>query len=168
MTNSITPTNNILTTNNGNTSTSTTTTNNGNTLISSKEDQKTNYEVGKNESKVISAPGEVKRLTASVVVDGTLDPATQQTIESAVGNAIGMDTDRGDKVSVLGMDLIQRLKIKAKAEVDAMNAQPGNTSSKNTMTIIAGILGTYTFRCNYFLNCKRRRKNKESEKMINY
>ena len=47
---------------------------NGNTNSkSSKEDQKTNYESGKTESKVISAPGEVKRLTATVFVDGDLD-----------------------------------------------------------------------------------------------
>jgi len=161
MTNSITPTNNsnTSTTNNGNTSTSTTTTNNGNTLISSKEDQKTNYEVGKNESKVISAPGEVKRLTASVVVDGTLDAATQQTIENAVGNAIGMDTLRGDKVSVLGMAFDTTAQDQAKAEVDAMNAQAA-TSSKNTMMIIAGILGTLLLGIIIFLIVKRRKNKK--------
>ena len=54
-----------------------TNTTNGDKSTSSKENQKTNYEVGKSESKVISAPGEVKRLTASVIVDGTLDDATK-------------------------------------------------------------------------------------------
>jgi len=127
-----------------------TSTNNGN-----KEDQKTNYEVGKNESKVISAPGEVKRLTASVVVDGTLDAATQQTIENAVGNAIGMDTLRGDKVSVLGMAFDTTAQDQAKAEVDAMNAQAA-TSSKNTMMIIAGILGALLLGIIIFLIVKRR------------
>ena len=146
-------TNSITSTNNGNTSTATTT--NDDKSTSSKEDQKTNYEVGKNESKVISAPGEVKRLTASVVVDGTLDAATQQTIENAVGNAIGMDTLRGDKVSVLGMAFDTTAQDQAKAEVDAMNAQAA-TSSKNTMMIIAGILGALLLGIIIFLIVKRR------------
>ena len=41
-----------------------------------KEEQVTNYEVGKTENKVISAPGEVRRLTASVIVDGELQKVT--------------------------------------------------------------------------------------------
>lgn len=70
---------------------------------SSKEDQKTNYEVGKSETKVIAAPGEVKRITASVLIDANLDTQTQEEIQKAVENAIGFDATRGDQVSVLGI-----------------------------------------------------------------
>jgi len=149
--------------------TNTITTTNGDKSTSSKEDQKTNYEVGKNESKVISAPGEVKRLTASVVVDGTLDAATQQTIENAVGNAIGMDTLRGDKVSVLGMAFDTTFQDQAKAEIDAMNAQAATSTSttKNIMMIIAGILGVLLLGVIIFLIAKRRKKNKvENDQLL--
>jgi len=151
------------------TNTITTNTTNGDKSTSSKEDQKTNYEVGKNESKVISAPGEVKRLTASVVVDGTLDAATQQTIENAVGNAIGMDALRGDKVSVLGMAFDTTLQDQAKAEIDAMNAQAATATSntKNIMMIIAGILGALLLGVIIFLIAKRRKKKKvENDQLL--
>ncbi len=146
-----------------NTATNTT----GDTSTSSKEDQKTNYEVGKNESKVISAPGEVKRLTASVVVDGTLDAATQLTLENSIGNAIGLDALRGDKVSVLGMAFDTTLQDQAKAEVDAMNAE-ATTTNTNRMMIIAGILGTLLLGLIIFLLVKRRKKKKvENEQLLN-
>ncbi len=149
--------------------TNTITTTNGDKSTSSKEDQKTNYEVGKNESKVISAPGEVKRLTASVVVDGTLDAATQQTIENAVGNAIGMDKLRGDQVSVLGMAFDTTLQDQAKAEIDAMNAQAATATAtnKNIMMIIAGVLGALLLGVIIFLIAKRRKKKKvENDQLL--
>lgn len=138
-----------------------TTTTNGDNSTSSKEDQKTNYEVGKSESKVISAPGEVKRLTASVMVDTTLDDATRQQLENAVGNAIGLDALRGDQVSVLAIPFDTTIADKAKAEADAVSAQAASTS-KNTIMIIAGVLGTLVLGMLIFLIVKRR-KNKKVE-----
>ncbi|EKQ51091.1 MULTISPECIES: flagellar basal-body MS-ring/collar protein FliF [unclassified Clostridium] len=142
-------------------------TNNNNNSTSAKEDQKTNYEVGKTESKVISAPGEVKRLTATVMIDGNLDAATQQTLEDAIGNAIGLDKLRGDQVSVVGMAFDTSLQDQAKAELDAMNAQAA-TDSKNKMMIIAGVLGAVLLGLIIFLIARRRRKKKvENEQLIN-
>lgn len=141
----------------------TTTTDNS---TSSKEDQKTNYEVGKSESKVISAPGEVKRLTASVVIDGNIDDATRQTLENAVGNAIGLDTLRGDQVSVLGMTFDTTLQDEAKAEVDAMNAE-AEAASRDRMITIAGIVGTLLLGLIIFLLVRRRKKKKvENEQLF--
>ena len=74
------------------------------TSKSSKEDQKTNYESGKTESKVISAPGEVKRLTATVFVDGDLDAKLQKAIENSVGTAIGFNLERGDAITIEGIN----------------------------------------------------------------
>lgn len=67
------------------------------------EEQSTNYESGKSESTIISAPGEVKRLTATVFIDGNLDAKLQKAIESAVGNAIGFNIERGDAITVEGI-----------------------------------------------------------------
>ncbi|WP_297416966.1 flagellar basal-body MS-ring/collar protein FliF [Clostridium sp.] len=142
--------------------TNTTTNNNSN---SSKEDQKTNYEVGKTESKVISAPGEVKRLTASVMIDGNLDAATQQTLQDAVGNAIGLDKLRGDQVSIVGMAFDTSAQDQAKAELDAMNAQAA-TDSKNRMMIIAGVLGAVLLGLIIFLISRRRRKKKVGNQQL--
>lgn len=145
--------------------TNTITTTNGDQTNSSKEDQKTNYEVGKSESKVISAPGEVKRLTASVVVDGNLDEATQQTLSNAVGNAIGVDVLRGDQVSVLGMAFDTTAQDQAKAQFDAMNAEAA-TSSRNLMMIIAGVLGAIILGIIIFFVMKRRKKKTEENEVL--
>lgn len=144
------------------------TTTNGDKSTSSKEDQKTNYEVGKSESKVIGAPGEVKRLTASVVVDGNLDDATRQQLENAVGNAIGLDALRGDQVSVLGIPFDTTIGDQAKAEIAAMNADAtaSTATSKNIMLIIAGILGVLLLGTIIFLIAKRRKKNKVKNEQL--
>ena len=139
----------------------------GDKSTSNKENQKTNYEIGKSESKVISAPGTVKRLTAAVVVDGNLDDATRQQLEALVGNVIGYDALRGDKISVLGMPFDTTVKDKAKAEVDAMNAEVTTANNTRTM-IIAGILGTLLLGLIIFLILKRRKKKKvENEQLLN-
>jgi flagellar M-ring protein FliF len=98
----------------------------GNNTTSSKEEVTNNYNVGKAESKTISAPGEVKRVTASVMVDGKLDDATKQEIQKAVGSAIGYKADRGDEISVVGLNFDQTAKNDAKAEIEAMKKQMEN------------------------------------------
>ncbi|MBA8984292.1 flagellar M-ring protein FliF [Clostridium saccharobutylicum] len=140
-------------------------TNNGNNSTSAKEDQKTNYDTGKTESKVISAPGEVKRLTASVIVDGQVDAATQATLENIVKNAIGLDANRGDQVTVAGMTFDTSSQDAAKAQIDAMNAQEA-ASSKNKMMIIGGILGAILLGTIAFFIIKRRKKKQEEEDQL--
>lgn len=90
---------------------------------SSKEESQTNYEVGRTESKVISAPGEVKRITASVVVDGNLDAASTQKIKNIVAGAIGYKQDRGDEISVESLPFDTAAKDAAKKALQDMEEQ---------------------------------------------
>ncbi|OOM79943.1 flagellar basal-body MS-ring/collar protein FliF [Clostridium sp. BL-8] len=140
-----------------------------NNSTSSKEDQKTNYDTGKTESKVISAPGEVKRLTASVMIDGNLDDTTKQALETQVANAIGLDTSRGDQVSVLGMAFDTSSQDQAKSELDAMNAAEA-AASKNRMMVIAGVLGAIVLAGAVtgavILMRRRRRKRAEEDQIL--
>jgi Flagellar biosynthesis/type III secretory pathway lipoprotein len=147
--------------------TNTITNTNGNTSTSSKENQKTNYEVGKTESKTINAQGTVKRITAAVTIDGNLDAATQQQIETLVGSAIGYDALRGDKVSVVGMPFDTSAQQAAKAAEDAKTAQTTADSNLRTM-IIAGVLGAALLGLIIFLIIKRRKKKAvEEEQLLN-
>jgi flagellar M-ring protein FliF len=68
-----------------------------------KEDFTVNHNVGHTETKTINAPGEIKRLTSTVMIDGQLDAATKAEIEKAVAGVIGFKADRGDSISVVGM-----------------------------------------------------------------
>lgn len=75
----------------------------GNTSSSHEEITK-NYEVGKVEEKVISAPGSIKRISASVIVnDEELSEEDRAKIKSTVSAAIAYNQTRGDIISVEGM-----------------------------------------------------------------
>jgi flagellar M-ring protein FliF len=60
----------------------------------------TNYEVSKSVSRVVSAAGQVKRLSISVLVDNITNTTTYSAIQPSVIAAAGVDFARGDVVSV--------------------------------------------------------------------
>ena len=74
-----------------------------NEASTSKEEQ-IEYEVGRTETKTITTSGEVKRITASVAIDGELAPAVLANVEKMVASAIGIDEERGDNLSVVSME----------------------------------------------------------------
>ncbi len=59
-----------------------------------------NYEVSQVQSHEVIAPGEVSRVSVSVMVDGITDPAQLEIIKSAVQAAAGIDSTRGDQIDV--------------------------------------------------------------------
>jgi flagellar M-ring protein FliF len=82
-----------------------------------KENLALNYKINKTERQTIDESGEVKRLSASVIIDGPYEEATDDkgnptkvfkqrdkkqmtTFENIVKNAIGFNADRGDQVTV--------------------------------------------------------------------
>jgi flagellar M-ring protein FliF len=79
-----------------------------------------NYEIGRNQTEHVYSPGDVKKLTISVVVDGTYKAGkdgnkmfvTRQAselkeIENAVKNSVGFSADREDLISVSCMPFAQ-------------------------------------------------------------
>ena len=63
-----------------------------------------NNAVDKTVETVESAPGSLNRLTVSVVMDDAVAGSlNKQQIESLVGNAVGLDTARGDAITVASM-----------------------------------------------------------------
>jgi flagellar M-ring protein FliF len=59
-----------------------------------------NYEINKVEEFRIAAPGQVKRQSVGVWVDGNLPEATRRKVENTVAAAIGIREDRGDRLTV--------------------------------------------------------------------
>lgn len=70
---------------------------------SGSEKQTNNYDHSTKKTETIKAPGEIRRLTASVMVNGNLDATTQKAFEDAVKAAIGFDEERKDTISLVGM-----------------------------------------------------------------
>jgi flagellar M-ring protein FliF len=65
-----------------------------------RDEQTLNYEVSQVQAHEIIAPGVVKRVSVSVMVDGITDTAQMDIIRSAVQTAAGIDTARGDQIAV--------------------------------------------------------------------
>ncbi|WP_123053494.1 flagellar basal-body MS-ring/collar protein FliF [Clostridium sp. JN-1] len=112
--------------------------NNGNSVSTNEESTK-NYDVSKVEQKTIKAPGSVKRLTASVALDGNVDDATKTAIKNLAVSTIGYDDKRGDTISVEGIPFDTTLKDKAKKDLDDMN-KATEQAQKNKLYTIIGII----------------------------
>ncbi|MBU3111780.1 flagellar basal-body MS-ring/collar protein FliF [Clostridium lacusfryxellense] len=72
-------------------------------VIVSKEGTK-NYENSKTEENLVQAPGAIKKITTSVVLDGNLDQATRASVNNLVAQATGYSGDRGDTISIEGLN----------------------------------------------------------------
>ena len=62
-----------------------------------------NYDNSKTEDVMIKAPGNIKKITTSVVLDGNLDENTRTSVNNLVAKAIGYTEERGDSISVEGI-----------------------------------------------------------------
>lgn len=68
-----------------------------------------NYEINEIKEKLVVSQGSVKRLTVAVVVNGEIDLQKQGAIEDTVAASIGLDANRGDFISVTGLNFDQTL-----------------------------------------------------------
>ena len=67
------------------------------------KDSTKNYDISKTEDNIIKAPGSIKKLTTSVVLDGNLDAATKASVNNLVAQATGYSGARGDTISIEGL-----------------------------------------------------------------
>ncbi|MGE5552346.1 MAG: flagellar basal-body MS-ring/collar protein FliF [Betaproteobacteria bacterium] len=62
-----------------------------------------NYEVNRVQEKLIFAPGQIKRLSVAVWVDGALNQAQLARVRQAVASAVGFSDQRGDQLFIDSM-----------------------------------------------------------------
>jgi flagellar M-ring protein FliF len=91
--------------------------NSSNSSSSGRQESTTNYEISRTTRTEVQTPGEVKRLSVAVAVDGVTAPGKDgkpgpytprsaqemQQIEQLVRSAVGYNTDRGDQVTVVNV-----------------------------------------------------------------
>ncbi len=65
-----------------------------------KDETVTNFEINKKVAHLVSIPGEIKRLSIGVLLDGDFSPEKINTIKQAVFSGIGIVPERGDKIVV--------------------------------------------------------------------
>ena len=92
----------------------------GGTSSYDRQETTTNNSVDTTTETVVGAPGTINRLTVSVVMDGTVaGNLPQQQVQSLIGNAVGLDTARGDAITVASMPFDTTAAEQAKAELEA-------------------------------------------------
>ncbi len=77
----------------------------GGTAQNEKRDVTTNYELSRTVEKTVRTPGAVKRLNVAVALDSEViaDPAQAEAISKLVATAAGLDTTRGDLVTLTSL-----------------------------------------------------------------
>jgi flagellar M-ring protein FliF len=79
--------------------------NQGGNASNEKRDVTTNYELSRTVEKTVRAPGAIKRLNVAVALDSEViaDPAQADAISKLVATAAGLDTNRGDLVTLTSL-----------------------------------------------------------------
>lgn len=72
----------------------------GGEYSSERIEETVNYEIGETKEFMASAPGQLQRLSAAVIVDEGSEPGQVDQVTTLIANAIGFDAQRGDSISV--------------------------------------------------------------------
>ncbi|NLA84710.1 MAG: flagellar M-ring protein FliF [Clostridiales bacterium] len=110
----------------------------------------TNNEIGETTIYTRKAPGEVKRISASVVYDGFLSPAEELVMENIAMAAIGYDEERGDIIHIAGVPFDTSLQDQLKehlaeekarqAEQEALEEQKNQARRQFMLYAFVGLL----------------------------
>lgn len=101
-----------------------------------KEKSSTSYSVSKEVKHIIYAPGTIKRLTIAVAVNKILTQSEKEELQNLVLSAAGVDYDRGDVITVSG------LQFEAQAQDKQRQEELAKKNAKETMfTYFAEKLG---------------------------
>ncbi|MGI9951218.1 flagellar basal-body MS-ring/collar protein FliF [Moorellaceae bacterium AZ2] len=87
-----------------------------------KSDTTRNYELDETQTHIVYAPGQIRRLSTSVAVNGPVDPAKEEQIRQIVEAAVGYQPERGDQIAVLSLAFDNTWQQKAEAEMAAAEA----------------------------------------------
>ncbi|MFL0246780.1 flagellar basal-body MS-ring/collar protein FliF [Candidatus Clostridium stratigraminis] len=150
--------------NNMTNSTVTTQTTNGQTVTHQEETN--NYEIGKSETKTIKAPGSVKRLTASVIIDGPIDDTLKAQVQDLVSAAIGIDTTRGDTVAIEGIKFDTTDSDAAKQALDQMKQAQAQEAKMNLYKEIAIGGGALVLLIMLFAFLRKKKKSTSEEEQL--
>lgn len=108
------------------------------TNAATSDEETKNYDTSKVETNTSVSPGNINRLTVSVVVNGNVSQQTQASINNIVSQAIGINAQRGDTVSVEGLKFDTTLQKSAQKAIDDMNKEL-QLQQRNKMIIGAAI-----------------------------
>ncbi|AGB40625.1 flagellar basal-body M-ring protein/flagellar hook-basal body protein FliF [Halobacteroides halobius DSM 5150] len=97
-----------------------------------------NYEINKKIEKYVQSPGDLERLSVSVIVNQKLNQQRKNMITEAISAAVGYNKQRGDEIKVVGMKFDNSLEQQMNQQINAQNSQ--RETLLMTLAIIVGAL----------------------------
>lgn len=119
--------------------------------------ERVNYEVSETEREILRAPGEVKRLTVAVLVNGlpgleNFRPRPAEELEAMrdlVASAVGYQEERGDVITIRSMDLPTAAPLGTAPEatlVERLNLDVMSLVQMAVLALVAFVLGLFVLR----------------------
>lgn len=105
--------------------------------VSERYHTKTSYEINNVKEQQTVAPGYVKRMTVTVILDSEMTQRQLDAINKSVSDAAGIDTTRGDSVTILGIPYDRSFA--DQAQKDLANASANQ--NRDTIIFVLEILG---------------------------
>ncbi len=124
-----------------------------------KQDETTNYEISKTTTTEVQQPGQIKRLSVAVAVDGTTgaavhgkpgpytprSPEDMKRIDQLVRSAMGYDDKRGDQVSVVNVPFNRDLDGEGASVASAFSFDKNDVMRGAELLVLAGVAGMIVF-----------------------
>lgn len=123
------------------------------------------FEINKVREQIAVAPGAVKRLSVSVVVNRTLTPQQEAGIRDAVTAAVGIDPERRDQITVVGMPFNTELADRLRAGEQEPKAGQGAPWVKYAVVAAAALLVTAAFLVTVIRGRRRAAARAEEERL---
>ncbi|WP_426349133.1 flagellar basal-body MS-ring/collar protein FliF [Alloiococcus sp. CFN-8] len=125
-----------------------------------------NYEVGSLETVTITAPGEVKRLTASIIVNGNKDAGTLEDLKEVIKGSLGINEERGDEISVVSMNFDTAAQDALDKQIAAIEAQEAKEKKIRLYSMaVLGMIGVIAI-ISIIVIIMRNLRRKEDEELI--
>lgn len=102
----------------------------------------TKYEVSKTTEHVVTAPGQVEKLSVAVMVDGKVESGKVRSIRNVVSAAAGIELERGDKITVESMEFDDSA---VKEQAKEMQAAESKSNYMSIGKSVAGVLLLFAF-----------------------
>jgi len=101
----------------------------------------TNYEISTEENTIVHAPGTVEKMSIAVVVNKVLSDAETKQLNQLVSNASGLDPNRGDTLTVSGLQFAPELEDQQKQSIDILK----QSSQQQMIVDLAKTAGIFVF-----------------------
>src|SRR5690554_2687352 len=95
----------------------------------------TNYEINEKIERHVYAPGDVERLAVAVVVNKVMEPEEVESLENVIRAAVNYDNERGDNITVTGLQFDDSLE----QEIMAASAM-AYSQEKRRLYIYSGLI----------------------------